>query len=603
MRTQGCIIAVLQSAHERLQFTSRRPNPNMAAVRRLTTQVSKFQLPLLPRFTSTATSTSIVSRWKTKVPKGDYASVVTVGVIAGVAAFGAWGWRRLLKTERNIVTAACAQTQELELETVVDPAGHVRQDLPNYSLEEVKTHKDKGSRIWVTYGDGVYDITDFVDQHPGGGEKIMLAAGGSLEPFWAVFAAHNTDEVRKMLEEWRIGNIDPADRKKKQAESQKVEGPYANDPKRVPILKVNTNEPFNAETPTILLDNEFLTPNNLFFVRNHLPVPVVDPNKFVLEVQVTNAEPIRLTLEDLKTKFKHYTVTATVQCAGNRRIELAKIKPVKGISWTGGAMGNATWTGVRLRDVLLHAGVKDLGEEYDVIKHVHLEGLDNNHLTGERYGASIPIEKAMDIRGDCILAFKMNGEEIPRDHGYPLRAIVPGTVGARNVKWLTRVAASEKEYNGFWQQRDYKGFSPSIDWNNVDFSTAPAIQELPVQSLICSPQEGSSVDTESTEVHVSGVAWSGGGRGIVRVDVSADGGKTWHVASLGSGKEQAFGRAWAWTLWDATIPLPSKEETELVCKAVDTSYNVQPDTSGPIWNLRGCLSTAWHRVHVNFYAK
>lgn len=572
----------------------------MAVARRLVTQVSRFHWR--PPFTSlstatTAAATSTASRWKARALKG---KVSAVGVIAGVAAFGAWGWHRL-ETKRNVVKAACAQKQELE--SVVHAAGHVRPGLPNYSLEEVKKHKDKGSKIWVTYGDGVYDITDFVDQHPGGGDKIMLAAGGSLEPFWAVFAAHNTDEVRMMLEDLRIGNIDPADRAKKQAENQKAEGPYANDPKRTPILKVNTNEPFNAETPTILLDNEFLTPNKLFFVRNHLPVPVVDANKFVLEVHMANTEPIRLTLEDLKTKFKHYTVTATIQCAGNRRIELAKIKPVKGISWTGGAMGNATWTGVRLRDVLLHAGVKEVGEEYDVIKHVHLEGLDNNPLTGDRYGASIPIEKAMDIRGDCLLAFEMNGMEIPRDHGYPLRAIIPGTVGARNVKWLTRVAASEREYDGFWQQRDYKGFSPSIDWDNVDFCTAPAIQELPVQSLICSPQEGSSVDAKNNEVHLSGIAWSGGGRGIVRVDVSADGGKTWHIANLGSGKEQMLGRAWAWTLWDATIPLPSSEDTELVCKAVDTSYNVQPNTSAPIWNLRGCLSTAWHRVHVRIQGK
>lgn len=560
----------------------------MAGIRRLVSKgFSPHSLLLRPRYTSTTSATRKGSVRYVKLGKNVGLAAATVA--AGVA-IGAWGWRHL-NTNTNM-KAVCAQKKGESVE-----AGRAKSGLPNYSLEEVKKHKDKDSRIWVTYGDGVYDITDFIDQHPGGGEKIMLAAGDSLEPFWAVFAAHNTDEVRSILEEWRIGNIAPADRGKQQSGAQK-EGPYAGDPERTPILKINTNTPFNAETPTVLLDNEFITPNNLFFVRNHLPVPQIDPDKFVLEVQVTNGEPIRLTLNDLKTKFKHYTVTATIQCAGNRRIELGKVKPVKGISWTGGAIGNATWTGVRLRDVLLHAGVKD-GEEYGEVHHVHLEGVDNNHLTGERYGASIPIEKAMDVRGDCILAFEMNGEEIPRDHGYPVRAVVPGTVGARNVKWLTRVAASEKEYGGFWQQRDYKGFSPSIDWNNVDFSKAPAIQELPVQSLICSPQEGSSVDAESDEIHISGIAWSGGGRGIVRVDVSADGGKTWHVAELGDGKEQRRGRAWAWTLWEATLPAPSKGDTELVCKAVDTSYNVQPDSSGPIWNLRGCLSNAWHRVHIH----
>ena len=559
---------------------------SLAGIRRL---VSRIPSSLLKsRLTSVHSFTTRAAQGKAGWQSSKV--VLATAALATGVALGTSGWRHF-ETNKHVVRAACTQKQEGSVK-----AGRVRPELPSYSLEEVSKHKEKETRIWVTYGDGVYDITDFIEQHPGGGDKILLAAGSSLEPFWAVFAAHNTDEVRHILEEWRIGNIALEDRGKTQAEGHK-EGPYANDPERTPILKINTKEPFNAETPTVLLDNEFITPNNLFFVRNHLPVPQVDLDKFVLEVQVTNGEPIRFTLNDLKTKFKHYTITATIQCAGNRRLELAKIKPVKGLSWTGGAIGNATWTGVRLRDVLLHAGVKD-GEEYDV-HHVHLEGLDNNHLTGERYGASVPIEKAMNIRGDCILAFEMNGEEIPRDHGYPLRAIIPGTVGARNVKWLTRVVASEKEYDGFWQQRDYKGFSPCIDWNNVDFSTAPAIQELPVQSLICTPQEGTSVDVEREELHVSGIAWSGGGRGVVRVDVSADGGKTWQVANLGSRNDQKGGRAWAWTLWEATVPLPSKGDTELVCKAVDTSYNVQPDTSGPIWNLRGCLSNAWHRVHVH----
>lgn len=508
--------------------------------------------------------------------------LVGVGLGIGVSCSMAW-----LHSQRKAVRC------------VEDPAptkaGQVKKGLPEFSLEEVSKHKTPETGIWVTYGDAVYDITEFAERHPGGSEKLMLAAGGALEPYWEVFAVHKSDEVYSILEEWRIGNITPNDRGKSK-QTGKKEGPYVNDPVRSPVLKVNTQEPFNAETPTVLLANSFLTPNDLFFVRNHLPVPQVDPEEYVLEVSGDGLETVRLTLDDLRSNFKQYTVPATIQCAGNRRSDLSKVKPVKGLLWTGGAIGNAEWKGVRLRDVLLYAGVKD-SEEYAPLRHIHLEGLDNNPLTGERYGASIPIDKAMHMRGDCILAYEMNGAELPRDHGYPLRAVIPGTVGARNVKWLTKIVASKDEYGGFWMQRDYKGFSPSVDWDTVDFSTSPAIQELPVQSLITSPPDGAMMADE--EVRVSGIAWSGGGRGVVRVDVSCDGGKTWKTAELAEGTNQRPDRAWSWTLWSAEVQLPEGGgEVELCCKAVDTSYNVQPDTAAPIWNLRGCLSNAWHRIRV-----
>jgi len=484
--------------------------------------------------------------------------------------------------------AACTQKQEKRVR-----AGHVIQGLPEFSLEDVAKHKTKETGIWVTFGDGVYDITEFLHQHPGGSDKIILAAGSSIEPYWAVFGAHNTDEVREILEELRIGNIALEDRGKKT--TTKREGPYANDPERSPVLKVNTREPFNAETPPLLLTESFLTPNDIFFVRNHLPVPQVNADSYVLKISGEGMDSVNLSLNDLKTKFPKHTVTVTIQCAGNRRMDLANMKPVKGIPWTGGAIGTAQWSGAYLRDVLLSAGLKlESG-----VQHIHIEGLDTNPLTGEHYGASIPIEKAMDPRGDCLLAYEMNGGEIPLDHGYPVRAIVPGIVGARNVKWLGHIVASKEEYSGFWQQRDYKGFSPSVNWDTVDFSSAPAIQELPVQSLICLPQDGTVVPEGEEDLTLSGIAWSGGGRAIIRVDVSVDGGRSWHVADLNEGTQQERGKAWAWTFWNATVPLPPHGgELEVCCKAVDLSYNVQPDTSAPIWNLRGCLSNAWHRIHI-----
>lgn len=506
---------------------------------------------------------------------------------AGLALLGVTGGLAVYHLTPH-QTAVCAQKEESKVR-----AGHVIQGLPEFSLQDIAEHKTEETGVWVTFGNGVYDITDFLHQHPGGSEKIVLAAGSSIEPYWAVFGAHNTDEVREILEGLRIGNIASKDRAKK--DKTKKEGPYSSDPVRSPVLKVNTLEPFTAETPPVLLPESYLTPNDIFFVRNHLPVPHISVESYILEVSGEGMDPVKLSLEDLKSKFPKHTVTVTIQCAGNRRMDLADTKPVKGIPWTGGAIGNAEWSGAYLRDVLLFAGLK----EESGAQHIHIEGLDTNPITGEHYGASIPVETAMNPRGDCLLAYEMNGSEIPLDHGYPVRAIVPGVVGARNVKWLGRIVASREEYGGFWQQLDYKGFSPSVNWDTVDFSSAPAIQELPVQSLICHPQTGASIPEGEEDLTLRGIAWSGGGRAIIRVDISVDGGQSWYTAELTEGTQQRRGKAWAWTFWEATVPLPPHEgEVEVCCKAVDLSYNVQPDTSAPIWNLRGCLSNAWHRIHI-----
>ena len=247
-------------------------------------------------------------------------------------------------------------------------AGERNSKLPNFRKAEISTHKSAEKGIWVTFGDGVYDITDFVESHPGG-EKILLAAGGGLEPFWNMYAVHKNDSVFEILEELRIGNIHPDD--KVEVSKKDVNDPYANDPPRHPALKVNSERPFNAETPSQLLTDNMLTPNELFFVRNHLPVPTVDMKNYKLEVTAVGGKrkPIKLTLNDLKTKFKVHTITATVQCAGNRRTHMAKHKPVKGLSWGASAISNAEWSGVKLLDVLEYCGVKE-----DDYQHIIFEG-------------------------------------------------------------------------------------------------------------------------------------------------------------------------------------------------------------------------------------
>ncbi|XP_054663087.1 sulfite oxidase, mitochondrial [Grus americana] len=459
---------------------------------------------------------------------------------------------------------------------------------PLYTREEVGRHRSPQDRVWVTHGTEVFDVTDFVELHPGGADKLLLAAGGALEPFWALYAVHNQPHVLELLREYKVGELSPEEAA---LAPDAAQDPFAGDPPRHPGLRVNSQKPFNAEPPAELLAERFLTPNELFFTRNHLPVPAVDPGSYQLRVEGPGGRALSLSLTELRSRFPKHEVTATLQCAGNRRAEMSRVRPVKGLAWDIGAISTARWGGVRLRDVLLHAGFE---EEREGEWHVCFEGLDTD-AGGAPYGASIPYGRAVSPAADVLLAYEMNGEELPRDHGFPLRVVVPGVVGARSVKWLQRVAVSPAESPSHWQRNDYKGFSPCVDWDTVDYSTAPAIQELPVQSAITHPRPGEAVP--AGELTVKGYAWSGGGREVVRVDVSLDGGRTWRVARL-AGERSVPGRAWAWALWELQAPVAAGAELEIVCKAVDGSYNVQPDTVAPIWNLRGVLSNAWHRVRV-----
>lgn len=468
--------------------------------------------------------------------------------------------------------------------------GEFRVDLKTYNLEEVGKHDNKENHIWVTFKQGVYDITDFIEKHPGGSSKILMAAGSSIEPFWAIFANHNTQEIYELLESMRIGNISKEDAIFNIINDN---DPYSKEPIRHKVLKINGEKPFCAEPPSSLLIESFITPMELFYVRNHLPVPEIDLKTYTLELAIEEVTKKILKFEDIK-KYPKYTITSAIMCAGNRRSEMTKEKQLKGLNWGVGAVGNATWTGTRLCDIL-----KDLKIKEDDYNHIQFEGYDLDP-SGTPYGASIPISKAMDSRADIILAYEMNEQPIPRDHGFPIRVIVPGVVGARNVKWLAKIIVSKKESQSQWQQNDYKVFSPNTDWDNVDFSKAPAIQEMPVISAICKPEQSEIIKVINGKINVKGYAWSGGGRKIIRVDVTNDQGETWYTANLDAEDNNAkVGRYWSWTLWSIDLPVKKElKEMEIWTKAVDASYNVQPENIKNIWNLRGFLCNAYHKIKV-----
>jgi sulfite oxidase len=198
----------------------------------------------------------------------------------------------------------------------------------------------------------------------------------------------------------------------------------------------------------------------------------------------------------------------------------------------------------------------------------------------------------------------MNDAPLPRDHGFPLRFIVPGYAAVRSVKWLTKIELSDKEAEGPWQRGlNYKTLPPSVtDANQVNIEEMPSMMEASLFSGIT----GLEQETYSKHIRpgdrvfmkVRGWAWAGGGRKIVRVDITGDDHKTWVAATLKEGHEQRFGRSWAWTFWECTVPAVVQEDgsVEVACKAIDHAFNVQPESCGHVWNVRGLGNNSWFKM-------
>lgn len=481
-------------------------------------------------------------------------------------------------------------------------------DLPSFPISEISKHKSRES-VWVTYQEGVYDVTEFVAKHPGGVEKILLGAGTAVDPFWRLYGQHvHLAHVGHMLEGMRVGNVDEKEYKEQR---EAAEGD-ATDPYRVdlsidrhPALKFVSKQPANAETPLALITDSFLTPNELFFVRHHFPVPDPEGGDVIKISSFSNPNnTTTLSVEDLREKFTPHSVVATLQCTGNRRTGFKQVKDapgeVKGLPWGVGAISTAEWRGVRLCDVLralvVEASPDFPSDEHASSLHVHFVGRDNDGA-GQHYGISIPLARALDERSDVLLALEMNGAPIPLDHGAPVRLIVPGAAGCRSVKWLQSIEVSREESSAFWQKEDYKSFSPSQGWEGLDFDTAPAVMSTPVQSAITSV----TLSDDKTYVIAQGYAFSGGGNRVIRVDVSSDGGRNWVNADLEAAEEPAnsYRRTYSWVLWKAVLDVGDSSSPEFVVTAVDESYNSQPDSPRSIWNVRGILNNSWHRVSLS----
>jgi sulfite oxidase len=313
----------------------------------------------------------------------------------------------------------------------------------------------------------------------------------------------------------------------------------------------------------------------------------VDPGSYVLVVEGLVDRPLRLKLEDLESASRQ-TTAATLQCAGNRRSEQSRIKPVGGVQWTQGAIGTAEWSGVRLSEILGKAGIKNEA------KHLWFEGRDVVTLKDRQtlFGGGVPIAKAM--KPECLIALQMNGRPLSPQHGAPARTLIPGFIGARSVKWLQRIVVSDHSSENNFVAKDYKLFPPEATAETVKPADYEPLYEFGLSSAICSPLAEAKLAAGPTTIRGWALPPGAEGAGLAKVEVSADGGKTWTPARF-TGKDVPF----AWRLWEADLTLAPGPAT-LVVRATDTTGTMQPETGK--WNFKGYSYDGWHKVGVSVSA-
>lgn len=344
------------------------------------------------------------------------------------------------------------------------------------------------------------------------------------------------------------------------------------------MLQVN-GYPLNAETPLELL-TDYLTPNDIFFVRSHWIPRMPDMKSWRLQIDGEVSKPLSLSLAELK-KLPRAETTCVLQCAGNGRALHSPILP--GVQWRYGAVGNARWAGVRVNDLLDRAGIRASA------KHLHLFGSDVPPGKVPPFHRSIEIEKALD---DCILAYEMNGAPLPPSHGAPLRMIVPGWAGDHWMKWVVRLTASTQPQAGFYMDTAYrwplKPGEPGVAFKPEEMRP---LTEIAVKSNITTAPKTARV---GVPVDIKGFAFSGA-PDIRKVELSDDDGATWSAATLDKRHSD-----YSWRLWSLRWTPSRAGKATLLARATDSRGVAQPRTA--TWNQSGYLFNAWQSVEIEVKA-
>jgi sulfite oxidase len=330
---------------------------------------------------------------------------------------------------------------------------------------------------------------------------------------------------------------------------------------------------------------DFLTPVDRFFTRSHGLVPRIDLSSWRLQVDGLVHQRRAFSLDELVGAFPRRVSTATLVCAGLRREEFLTLGPLPGeLPWGPEPASTGAWAGIGLRDLLEVVGVTQAA------RHVEFTGLDRVERQGQRFGfgGSIPVAKAME--NGVLLATHLQGGTLPPVHGFPLRALVPGWIGARSVKWLGRISLRQDPSPNYFQRQAYRLQREINSQDHRDVSAGTALTELPINAVILEPSPGQIL--QAGVVVARGWAMGSGGRPVTEVELSRNNGADWVAAQIA-----VTGTPGTWSFWTAAVDLAPGPHT-LVVRARDAAGATQPSALARTWNVKGYNNNAWHRVAV-----